>query len=303
MDIGALTRKIYLKQHKRISKNKSAFDRIYGIYSDQSYGLGDKWFKNKISLDAGCGNFGALTLRLSKLGCKKIYACDLGKKWIKPMKNSLIKRGVKLDNIEFNAGDILKLKYKKNFFDFVAVNGVLPHLRNKKEIQKGFSEGAKVCKKGGYYFTSFGVSGGLIQAVILPAIRNHYKLNKKFRQFIDNISAKEINKILRFIIKVNRKNKGPTINYNFLKNLFGEDFCVFLHNHIQAPYWLTNECSKEFINAMYKKNGFTDIRRIKRFVKRNDIRKFFAPLHFERENQISQLLYGQGYMQFIGKKK
>ena len=61
--------------------------------------------------------------------------------------------------------------------------------------------------------------------------------------------------------------------------------------------------AKQIINAMYKKNGFTDIRRIKRFVKRNDIRKFFAPLHFERENKISQLLYGQGYMQFIGKKK
>ena len=302
MDIGTLTRKIYLKQHRRISKNKKAFNRIFSIYSDQSYGLGEKWFKNKITLDAGCGNFGALTLRLSKLGSKKIYACDLGKKWIKPMKKSLISRGVKLNNIEFKPGDILNLKYKKNFFDFVAVNGVLPHLKNKREIQKGFSEGAKVCKKGGYYFTSFGVSGGLVQAVILPAIRNHYKSNKDFKNFIDNINTKEIDKILKFIIKVNKKNKGPYINYNFIKSLFGEDFCVFLHNHIQAPYWLTNECSKEFIKMMYKKNGFTNVRRIKKFVKREDIRKFFAPLHFERDSKISQLLYGQGYMQFIGKK-
>jgi len=302
MDIGALTRKIYLKQHKRISKNKNAFNRIYGIYSDQSYGLGEKWFKNKICLDAGCGNFGALTVRLSKLGCKKIYACDLGKKWIDPMKRSLIERGIKLKNIDFNAGDILKLKYKKNFFDFVAVNGVLPHLKNIKEIQKGFAEGAKVCKKGGYYFTSYGVSGGLIQAVILPAIRKHYKTNKEFKKFIDNINFSEIDKILKFIVKVNKKNKGPNINYGFLKSLFGEDFCVFLHNHIQAPYWLTNECSKELIASMYKKNGFKEVRRIKKFVKRDDIRKFFAPLHFERDSQISKLLYGQGYMQYIGKK-
>ena len=53
---------------------------------------------------------------------------------------------------------------------------------------------------------------------------------------------------------------------------------------------------------MYKKNGFKEVRRIKKFVKRDDIRKFFAPLHFERDSQISKLLYGQGYMQYIGKK-
>ena len=53
---------------------------------------------------------------------------------------------------------------------------------------------------------------------------------------------------------------------------------------------------------MYKKNGFSKVKRIKKFVKRTDIRKFFAPLHFERDNHISKILYGDGYMQFIGKK-
>jgi len=53
---------------------------------------------------------------------------------------------------------------------------------------------------------------------------------------------------------------------------------------------------------MYKKNGFSNIKRIKKFVNRTDVRKFFAPLHYERESQISKMLYGQGYMQFIAKK-
>ena len=302
MDYKTLTRSLYLKQHKRISKNKKAFNRIYGIYSDQNYNLGDDWFRDKIALDAGCGNFGALTVRLSKLNCKKIYACDLGKKWISPMKKSLIERGINLNNVKMDPGNILKLNYKKNYFDFVAVNGVLPHLKNKNEIKKGFAEGAKVCKKGGYYFTSFGVSGGLVQSVILPAVRKHYQSNKDFRKFIDNLNFKEIDKIIKFIIQVSKKNKGPNINYNFLKSMLSEDFCVFLHNHIQAPYWLTNECSNEFIVSMYKKNGFSNIKRIKKFVNRTDVRKFFAPLHYERESQISKMLYGQGYMQFIAKK-
>ena len=64
MDYKTLTRSLYLKQHRRISQNKKAFNRIYGIYSDQNYNLGNNWFKNKIVLDAGCGNFGALTVRL-----------------------------------------------------------------------------------------------------------------------------------------------------------------------------------------------------------------------------------------------
>ena len=103
--------------------------------------------------------------------------------------------------------------------------------------------------------------------------------------------------------KIQKKNKGPKLDINYLKEMFSEDFCVFLHNHIQAPYWLTNECTKEFIIKMYKANGFTNIKRIKKFVKRTDIRKYFAPLHFERENKVSKILYGQGYMQFIAQKK
>ena len=302
MNYESLTRKLYLNQHKRISNNKSAFNRIYSIYDDQNYGLGDKWFNNKTALDAGCGNFGALTVRLSKLKCKKIYACDLGNKWIDPLKKSLKKRKVNIKNIDFMSGNILKLNYQKNFFDFVAVNGVLPHLKNKKDIKKGFAEGAKVCKRGGFYFTSFGVSGGLIQSVILPAVREHYKLDKNFKKFIDNLNFKEMEKIIKFIIRVSNKNKGPRLDYNFMKNMLSEDFCVFLHNHIQAPYWLTNECTEEFITQMYKKNGFSKIRRIKKFVNRSDVRKFLAPLHYERDNHISKILYGQGYMQFIAKK-
>ena len=296
------TRKLYLRQHKRISDDNKTFNRIYGIYSNQNYGLGNDWFKNKIVLDLGCGNFGALLIRLSKLKCKKIYACDLGQKWIKPLKKNLSKRGVSLKNIEMAPGDHLKLKYKKNFFDFVASNGVLTQLKNKKEIQKAFAQGAKVCKKGGYYFSSYGVSGGLVQSVILPAVRKHYKSNKVFKKFIDNLNVKEMNKILKFIVKISEKNNGPKLNYNFLKTMLSEDFCVFLHNHIQCPYWLTNEATEKFIRTMYKKNGFSKVKRIKKFVKRTDIRKFFAPIHFERDNHISKILYGDGYMQFIGKK-
>jgi ubiquinone/menaquinone biosynthesis C-methylase UbiE len=297
------TREIYQKQHQSIANDKKTFDRIFGIYKGQTYGLGNSFFKNKIALDAGCGNFGALTARLSNLGCDKIYACDLGKSWIKPMKKSLTNRKINLRNIYFQNGDVTKLKYKTNMFDFVAFNGVLPHLKNKVEIKKAFKEGSRVTKKGGYFFTSFGVSGGLIQSVILPAIRKHYKKNKEFKKFLDNVKVNDLKNIFNFISLKSKKNNGPYISSNFLTKLFHQDFIVFLRNHIQAPTWLTNECDLEFINSLYKKNGFKRINRIKKFVKRTDVRKYFAPLHFMRDHWFSKILYGQGYMQFIAQKK
>ena len=303
MSIYKKTRKIYHKQHSNISKDKKNFDRIYGIYKDQDFGLGEEYFNNKIVLDAGCGNFGALTLRLSRLKCGKIYACDIGKDWISALKKSLKQRGVHtFSNIQMESGNIMKLKYDNDYFDFVAVNGVFPNLKNLNEVKKSFKECARTVKKNGYYFTSFGVAGGLIQGVILPAVRNYYKVNKNFKNFIDGLNANNISKIINFISKHSILNNGPKINTTMLKDLLSNDFCAFLHNHIQAPYWLTNESTPKFVEALYKANGFKEVRRIKKFVKRSDIRKFFAPLHYERDYNISKILYGEGYVQYIGKK-
>ena len=46
---------------------------------------------------------------------------------------------------------------------------------------------------------------------------------------------------------------------------------------------------------MYKKNGFSKIKRIKKFVNRSDIRKFLAPLHYEEiatyQNTLRSRIY------------
>ena len=45
-----------------------------------------------------------------------------------------------------------------------------------------------------------------------------------------------------------------------------------------------------------------EVRRLRRYVKRENIRKFSAPLHYDVEHPISKLLYGSGNLEFIGKK-
>jgi ubiquinone/menaquinone biosynthesis C-methylase UbiE len=303
LNLGKKTRVIYHKQHKMIASDNKTFNRIYGIYKDQNYGLGDSWFNNKVVLDAGCGNFGALLLRFYRLKCKKIYACDIGDKWVPLLKKNLINKKVKLDSFNFSHGDVLNLPYKDNYFDFVAVNGVFPHLKNLHQVERGFKEGARVTKKNGYFFSSYGVSGGLIQKIILPAVRNFYKLDSNFKKFIDNVDFNLMSKIINDLENDSLKLGGGSVNPKFLKKLFGQDFCVFLKNHIQSPSWLTNECSPSFVTSLYKKYNFRKILRIKKFVKRSDIRRYFAPLHYKWENSLSKILYGNGYVQFIGQKK
>ena len=159
-----------------------------------------------------------------------------------------------------------------------------------------------MCKKGGYYFTSWGPSGGLVQGRMMPAAREHYREDQWFKSLIDNISPQLIHGVIDKICADSEKYGGEKLDSAFLKSLFGEDFCVFLQNFIQAPQWWTNECTPEYVEGLYKKYGFVKIERLKEFVKRTDVRKYFAPLHYDWDHPVSKALYGNGYVKYIASK-
>jgi hypothetical protein len=85
-----------------------------------------------------------------------------------------------------------------------------------------------------------------------------------------------------------------------MKDLLDEDLCVFIQNFTQAPVRLAID--EKFIRTHYSKHGFAVPNKLKRYVKRENIRKFFAPLHFDSENAISKLLYGSGNLEFLAQK-
>lgn len=296
------TRKIYEKQHQRIAGDDTVFNRISTSYSAEKFHIDAKWFVGKTVLDAGCGNFGALIVRLAELGCRKIHACDIGTDWIPKLADNLKKRGVPESQFELRDGNVLNLPYEDESFDFVAVNGVLVHLKDMNEIESGFVEGVRVCKKGGYYFTSWGPSGGLVQGRVMPAARQHYREDEWFKSFIDNVSPQLIHGVIDKICADSEKYGGEKLDGAFLKSLFGEDFCVFLQNFIQAPQWWSNECTPEYVEGLYKKYGFEMIDRLNEFMKRTDIRKYFAPLHYDWDHPVSKALYGNGYVKYIALK-
>lgn len=296
------TRKIYEKQHQRIAGDDTVFNRISGSYTAEKLHVDAKWFAGKTALDAGCGNFGALIVQLAELGCKKIYACDIGTDWIPKLAAHLKHKGVPESQFDLRDGNVVDLPYEDGSFDLVAINGVLVHLKDMDEIERGFAEGVRVCKKGGYYFTSYGPCGGLVQGRVMPAARAHYREDAGFKALIDNISPALIHGVIDKICADSEKYGGEKLDGAFLKTLFGEDFCVFLQNFIQAPQWWTNECTPEYVEGLYEKYGFVNIVRLNEFVKRTDIRKFFAPLHYDRDHPVSRALYGNGYVKYIARK-
>ena len=99
------------------------------------------------------------------------------------------------------------------------------------------------------------------------------------------------------------KYTGEKISANLLGNLFDVDLCVTIQNVIQAPVRIIHELDEQFIIKHYENHNFEELRRCRRYVKRENIRKFLAPLHFEKDHPISKLLYGEGNMEYIGRKK
>lgn len=301
-DIHDRTRKIYEAQHERISNDEAAFKRNLEMYGNDSFGIEKEWFRGKSVLDAGCGNIGSPLIRLASFGVDKLVGSDLGSAWIEKLKANLQSHGVDLAKVELVPGSVLELPFADGSFDFTSINGVLIHLADMNEIEKGFAEGCRVTKPGGYFYTSYGPCGGVMQGVIFPALRKHYAENESFKKFIDGLSPAVLHSVFDKMNASSVKNGGEDLNSTFLKSLFGEDFCMFLHNFIQAPTWYSNECTPAYVESLYAKQGFKDVRRLKKFIKRQDIRKYFAPIHFETEWEISKVLYGEGYPIYIGHK-
>lgn len=302
-DISKLTRSIYEIQHERYVNDEDSFSRLYNMYENSSLPIPKGWFKEKIALDAGCGNAGPFILWLFHQGMREVHGIDLGDQWIDKLQTFFSSKGISKTQLKLKSGNVLNIPYEDNFFDFVTINGVLIHLNNMDEIRIAFREGARVLKPGGYYYTVYGVSGGVFTDVIFPALRNYYYENKHFREILDNISPEIIHGTIDLILKEHLKQMGQKIEPEMIKKLFGVDFCVFLQNYIKRPTDFSSQCTPEFVESLYEENGFRDVVRHNYFVKRKDIRKFSAPLHYHRNNPISKVLYGYGGVQYIGIKK
>ena len=95
--------------------------------------------KGKRVLDAGCGT-GRWSLKFAKKSAK-VFGRDISKKMIA----KAVAKSSGLD-IEYKVGDLNKLHFPRNSFDFVICSLVLDHIKNLNSVFKEFN---RVLKKGG----------------------------------------------------------------------------------------------------------------------------------------------------------
>jgi len=97
-------------------------------------------------LDSGCGN-GRYTVALSKLGAGEVWGLDFSEINITDARKRAQEAG--LQNVHYQLGNVLKVPFPDNHFDFVFSNGVLHHTS---DPQQGLNELLRVLKPGGIGF-------------------------------------------------------------------------------------------------------------------------------------------------------
>ena len=305
--IAQETRKVYLEQHKKYVSDEVLFQRFLNMVSNPAYfhmKRGD--FKGMRILDAGCGNSAYFEVgMIKKLGVSHVTCLDLGKEWIPLLRSALEKYDINNDTVSYVSGSTTNLPFEDESFDMVCSNGVLMHLSDMAEIKKAFAELTRVTKRGGWFYLVLGVSSGFMEEEFLPALRRFYRRKKDFKKLVDSITPRVFEELFDEIINGMGKHTGENFIFSkhLINGLFDVDLCTFIQNIIQAPKRHTLKCDSVFALKMFKNHGFETPLRCRRYVKRKNVRKYFAPLHFDSSSRFSKLLYGEGNLEYIAKRK
>ena len=297
-EIEKITRKIFHKIQTEQGSTESIYDRLVSLYSHEYFRVDKQFFENKICLDAGCGNNVHGTKAILELGAKKVHALDLDETIFETAPEFL--KGYE-DKFELKVGNVLDLPYEENFFDFVHCSGVLHHTT---DLFKGLSELAKVTKHGGMiYLGMFGAGTGILSQ-ITALFRSEYVKNPEFRSLIDTLDRKKILESLNYIYTELKNHNDPIIKkipLEIISSLIDNDLVLTIKDRVTAPIY--ENTPMEEIVSWLESNGFTNIERLKRYPKIDNIRGLLSPLYYNHESQLSKILLGEGFIQIKAIKK
>ena len=200
------------------------------------------FFKDKIVVDAGCGS-GKFSATIARLGAKKVYGIDIGKKGLEFAKLQAKKKeyGKKLKFIE---SSLLNISLKDKVADLVWSNGVIHHTS---DYNKCLSEFNRILKKEGKLFLYVSGSSGLYE-------------------------------LIQDTLRVCNEDVPRYLFQNYLKSLrINSGRLYWLMDSLYAPYEYKsyNDVEKLLIN-----NGFDNLKQLTRGIKTDSIEQVTSKLPF-----------------------
>ncbi len=185
-------------------------------------------------------------------------------------------------------GNLKKLPYPSNFFDFVLCAGAIHHTTDWK---KSLKELCRVTKNNGHIYIEAYGKGGLVRD-LTTALRIKFKTSSSFRKLILNLSTFQVRDFCRYFLK------GKNIKN--INNLIDDDLILTIKDRIMSPIY--QEFTQDEIEVILKKNKFTNIKRLRRFPKFKNIRKYLSKFYYDHDHKYSKILYGSGMPHILAKK-
>lgn len=293
MKVETKTRAIFHAIHSEEAGNAETMKRLTGLLSTEYLGVPDDFFVGKKCLDAGCGSTAWGTKVMLERGASHVTAIDLGD--ISDVAWKLLKGYEGKYTIDI--GSVLSLPYPDNTFDFTHCEGVLHHTTNP---MKGLAELCRVTKPGGMVLITIHGKGGVFHDC-MNAMRVRYQNDEKFRDFIDTLDGDTLVEMASWTIQEMKRHGDDTgISNSALKEYINNDLALTIKDRLQAP--LYTEFIEQEVRDAFTKNGFENVRRLTRYPRYQNIRRFLSPFYNTYDNKWSRIFFGEGVPQMIATK-
>ena len=251
----------------------------------------------KTCLDAGCGSNANATYSMLSAGAAKVNAFDLNKSIFETAFKML--KGFE-KRYELAVGNVLKIDFPDNFFDFTHCSGVLHHTT---DAFKGIRELARVTKKGGMLYIYIHGQGGLMREVV-NFLRDKYRRDRNYKRLIDKIDETFLWELWDWMTSEMAKHgdkMGEDIPKDIIKQLLNKDLALSIKDRMTAP--LSQDFTEKELRDLLKDEGFTKIERLTRYPNNKNIRRFLSPFYNRYDHKFSRFFYGEGNIQFKAIKK
>lgn len=292
------TRAVYNALHREQLEDEAIFTRLTELTTPAYFGVAEDYFQDKHALDAGCGNNANAAYALLQAGAGHVWLLDVGEEWMHTAREALEAFHGRYTLV---SGDVQALSFDAKQFDFVHCSGVVHHLETP---ARGFAELARVTRPGGrLYVGIMGASGGILYSWV-NQLRERYQQDVIFRQIVDNLRAEQLVWWVEWLLAERRAHEETTPEEEaFFRSLFDRDLVLTIKDRLQAPTWNGFAFTEAQVRDWYLVAGFDEVERVTRYPRGiGNIRRFLAPLFHRYDIPLARLLFGEGFIQLIGRK-